>query len=98
MRSAPKGRGVVARSRIRLSLSDFGPLLVQFRNPITDNPLSIMHEEGLSERLRLRITPKLEERLKTWAERNDTSVSAYVRQALEEKINEEILSDIDRKL
>ncbi|MCS3613522.1 putative HicB family RNase H-like nuclease [Salinibacter ruber] len=57
-----------------------------------------MHKEGLSERLRLRITPKLEERLKTWAKRNDTSVSQYVRQALEEKINEEILSDIDRKL
>ncbi|MCS3758289.1 putative HicB family RNase H-like nuclease [Salinibacter ruber] len=57
-----------------------------------------MHKEGLSERLRLRITPKLEERLKTWAERNDTSVSAYVRQALQEKINDEILSDIDRKL
>jgi hypothetical protein len=73
-------------------------LLAQIRNPITANRLSIMHKEGLSERLRLRITPKLEERLKRWAERNDTSVSAYVRQALQEKINDEILSDINRKL
>lgn len=57
-----------------------------------------MHKEGLSERLRLRITPELEERLETWADRNDTSVSAYVRMALNEKINSEILSDIERKL
>ncbi|MCS4185228.1 DUF6290 family protein [Salinibacter ruber] len=57
-----------------------------------------MHSQGKSARLRIRLSAELKERLKTWAERNEKSVSAYVRQALEEKINEEILSDIDRKL
>jgi predicted DNA-binding protein len=57
-----------------------------------------MYSQGKDVRLRIRLSTDLKERLKTWAERNDTSVSAYVRQALEEKINEEILSDIDRKL
>ncbi|MBB4062775.1 plasmid mobilization protein [Salinibacter ruber] len=57
-----------------------------------------MHKEGLSERLRIRITPALKERLERRAERNERSVSEYVRHALQEKINDEILSDIDRKL
>ncbi|WP_423824522.1 DUF6290 family protein [Salinibacter ruber] len=57
-----------------------------------------MHSQGKDVRLRIRLSTDLKERLKTWAERNDTSVSAYVRQALQEKINDEILSDIDRKL
>ena len=57
-----------------------------------------MHSQGKCDRLRIRLSPELKSRLETWAERNDTSVSAYVRQALQEKINDEILSDIDRKL
>jgi len=73
-------------------------LCQQNRNPVTAKPLPIMYSQGKDVRLRIRLSTDLKERLKTWAERNDTSVSAYVRQALEEKINEEILSDIDRKL
>ena len=74
-------------------------LCQQNRNPITANALPIMRSQEKDVRLRIRLSTELKERLKTWAERSEKkSVSAYVRQALEEKINEEILSDIDRKL
>ncbi len=57
-----------------------------------------MHSQGKSARLRIRLSPELKDRLRVWADRNDKTLSAYTRQVLQEKINEEMLSDIERKL
>jgi len=73
-------------------------LCQQNRNPVTANQLSTMHSQGKSARLRIRLSPELKDRLRVWADRNDKTLSAYTRQVLQEKINDEILSDIDRKL
>lgn len=57
-----------------------------------------MHSQGKDVRLRIRLSTELKERLRAWADRRDKTLSAYVRQVLQEQVNDEVISDIERKI
>lgn len=56
-----------------------------------------MHEETLDARLRLRISSSTLARAEKWAERNGKSLSAYARTALQAKMDEDLLNEIQAK-
>lgn len=56
-----------------------------------------MHGETKTERIRLRVKPSVEARARKWAERRGLSLSAYIRDALEKKMRDDLLRDIDAK-
>lgn len=56
-----------------------------------------MHAETKDERIRLRVRESLIGRAEKWAERRGMSLSAYVRMALREKMDEDLLNDIRSK-
>lgn len=56
-----------------------------------------MHGETKDERLQLRVSSLMMDRAEKWAERQDVSLSAYVRTAIEQKMDEDLLNDIQAK-
>lgn len=57
-----------------------------------------MHADTKDERVRLRVSSQLLERARKWADRHDESLSAYFRGAVRQRMNEDLLNDIDTEL